>query len=330
MSTASVVLEPTTPGSADISALARWRRNRWLRGLSALLAGVLTGLAWQPYGLWPLLLIGIPALTLLVRDASPARPRRSAFGVGYLYGLGMLGISISWIHVLGIWIAVLLIAFEALFFGLLGLTLHLTSALRWWPLAAALCWSLIEFLYARVPFGGFGWIRLAYAAVDTPLAGFLPVIGVAGVSFLVALVAQLVGVRGRRLCRPPAPPGHRRPPTAPVRRRRGRAGPARSRPAARPAGSRSDPGRPAGRHRAGQRARPGHRGPRPDAVGHQQPPQRDHQPDGRGSPGRHADAGLHPVAGELHRHRPHPRPGHRSHRAGRRRRSPTVPSWSAP
>ncbi|HYI59938.1 MAG TPA: apolipoprotein N-acyltransferase [Microlunatus sp.] len=193
MSTASVVLEPTTSGSADISALARWRRNRWLRGLSALLAGVLTGLAWQPYGLWPLLLVGIPALTLLVRDASPARPRRSAFGVGYLYGLGMLGISISWIHVLGVWIAVLLIAFEALFFGLLGLTLHLTAALRWWPLAAALCWSLIEFLYARVPFGGFGWIRLAYAAVDTPFAGFLPVIGVAGVSFLVALVAQLVG-----------------------------------------------------------------------------------------------------------------------------------------
>ena len=120
------------------------------------------------------------------------RPRRSAFGVGFLYGLGLLGVSISWIHVLGSWIAVLLIAFEALFFGLLGLTLHLTSALRWWPLAAALCWSLIEFLYSRVPFGGFGWVRLAYAAVDTPLAGFLPLIGVAGVSFCVALVAQSV------------------------------------------------------------------------------------------------------------------------------------------
>ncbi len=106
--------------------------------------------------------------------------------------MGLLGVSISWIHVLGSWIAVLLIAFEALFFGLLGLTLHLTAALRWWPLAAALCWSLIEFLYSRLPFGGFGWVRLAYAAVDTPLAGFLPVIGVAGVSFCVALVAQSV------------------------------------------------------------------------------------------------------------------------------------------
>ena len=38
----------------------------------------------------------------------------------------------------------------------------------------------VEFAYARLPFGGFGWTRIAYAAVDTPLAGFLPIIGVAG------------------------------------------------------------------------------------------------------------------------------------------------------
>lgn len=183
--------EPSEAGG-DPRPMSTWWRNRWVRGGAALLAGVLTGLAWQPYDLWPLLLVGLPALTLLVRTAPTARPRRSAFGLGYLYGLGMLAVSISWIHVLGVWVAVLLIAFEALFFGLLGLTLHLTSALRWWPLAAALCWSLVEFLYARMPFGGFGWTRLAYAAVDTPLAGFLPLVGVAGVSFLVALVGQAV------------------------------------------------------------------------------------------------------------------------------------------
>jgi apolipoprotein N-acyltransferase len=193
VSTASAVdLDPTSPG-IPAGPASVWWRNRWVRGSAAVVAGVLTGLAWQPYGLWPLLFVGVPALTLLVRTSDAIRPRRSAFGVGYLYGLGLLGVSINWIQVLGPGIAVLLIAFEALFLGLLGLTLYLTSPLRWWPLAAALCWSLIEFLYSRVPFGGFGWIRLAYAAVDTPLAGFLPLIGVAGVSFLVALVAQLVG-----------------------------------------------------------------------------------------------------------------------------------------
>ncbi|MFT4165593.1 MAG: apolipoprotein N-acyltransferase [Microlunatus sp.] len=175
------------------------RHSRWLRAGIAVLAGVLTGLAWEPYGLWWLLIIGLPALTILVRSVTNphtagagTKPRRGAFALGYLYGLGLLGISINWVYVLGIWVAVLLIAFEALFFGLLGLTLYLTSSLRWWPLAAALCWSLIEFTYARVPFGGFGWVRLAYAVVDTPLAGFLPLIGVAGVSFLVAALAQFV------------------------------------------------------------------------------------------------------------------------------------------
>ena len=162
---------------------------------------MLSGLSWQPYGLWGLLLVGLPAFTLLIRSSAvvtggsaerSGRPRRQAFGIGYLFGLGLLGVSINWVYVLGIWVAVLLIVFEALFFGLLGLTLYLTSPLRWWPLAAALCWSLIEFTYSRMPFGGFGWVRLAYAVVDTPLAGFLPLIGVAGVSFLVALVTQLV------------------------------------------------------------------------------------------------------------------------------------------
>ena len=115
-----------------------------------------------------------------------------AFGLGYLFGLTMLTFAVSWVHVLGTWIAALLIIFMALFFGLLGLTLMLVSRLRWWPLAAACCWVLIEYAYSRIPFGGFGWTRIGYAAVDTPLAGFFPIIGVAGVSFVVALLGQLI------------------------------------------------------------------------------------------------------------------------------------------
>lgn len=165
-------------------------RSRALyRGLTAVLAGAALGLSWQPYGWWPLLFVSIPAFTLLVRGV---RPRR-AFALGYLFGLAMLTVSISWVHVLGVWVAALLILFEALFFGLLGVALSLVGRLRVWPLAAACCWVGIEFAYSRIPFGGFGWTRIAYAAVDTPLAGFFPLVGVAGVSFVVALAGQLVG-----------------------------------------------------------------------------------------------------------------------------------------
>jgi apolipoprotein N-acyltransferase len=158
------------------------------RVVVVLVAGAALGLSWQPYGFWPLLLVAIPAFTLGVRGVRPA----AAVGLGYLFGLTMLLFAVSWLHVLGTWIAALLIIFMALFFGLLGLTVTLVSGLRWWPLASACCWVLIEYAYSRIPFGGFGWTRIAYAAVDTPLAGFFPIIGVAGVSFAVALIGQLI------------------------------------------------------------------------------------------------------------------------------------------
>ncbi|MFP5283157.1 MAG: apolipoprotein N-acyltransferase [Actinomycetes bacterium] len=173
--------------SIAASAPARTLSGRW-RPAAAVLAGVAVGLSWQPYGLWPLLLVGIPAFTLLVRRAHP----RAAFGLGYLFGLGLLTLAVSWVSVLGWWVALLLIVVEAGFFGLLGVALSLSSRLRWWPLTAAACWVLVEFAYSHVPFGGFGWTRLAYAVVDTPLAGFLPLVGVAGVTFLTVLLAELV------------------------------------------------------------------------------------------------------------------------------------------
>ncbi|HJQ86770.1 MAG TPA: apolipoprotein N-acyltransferase [Propionibacteriaceae bacterium] len=173
--TPTELLEP-----AQISMLPRFA--------VVLVAGAALGLSWQPYGFWPLLLVAIPAFTLGVRGVRPA----AALGLGYLFGLTMLLFAVSWLHVLGTWIAALLIIFMALFFGLLGLTVTLVSGLRWWPLATACCWVLIEYAYSRIPFGGFGWTRIAYAAVDTPLAGFFPIIGVAGVSFAVALIGQLI------------------------------------------------------------------------------------------------------------------------------------------
>ncbi|WP_454229611.1 hypothetical protein [Propioniciclava flava] len=61
---------------------------------------------------------------------------------------------------------------------------------RGWPVLAALAWLGVEFLAARVPFGGFGWLRLGYTQIDSPLAGLYPFIGVAGVSFSVVLTGQ--------------------------------------------------------------------------------------------------------------------------------------------
>ena len=174
-----------------------------LRVVAVLLAGAAVGLSWQPYGLWPLMFIGIPAFTLAIRGTRPL----PAAGLGYLFGLAMLTLAVSWVHVLGTWAAAALIIFMSLFFGILGLIVTRVARLRWWPVATACCWVLVEYAYSRIPFGGFGWTRIAYAVVDTPLAGFFPIIGVAGVSFVVALIGQLVawGVLALRTVSPDRP-----------------------------------------------------------------------------------------------------------------------------
>lgn len=189
MSTA--VASPDRPGdrtSPSRSLLSR----RGVPSLLTLIAGLAVGSAFEPTNLWPLILPGVAALFLIVRRL----PSRRAFGLGYVFGLGMLGVSLAWLRVLvpgaGPFIAALLVLFESLFFGLLGVALRVVGRLPLWPLWSALCWTGTEWLYSRIPFGGFGWSRLVFAAVDSPLAGWLPLIGAPGVTFLCALAAGLL------------------------------------------------------------------------------------------------------------------------------------------
>lgn len=154
----------------------------------ALLGGAAVGLSWQPYGLWPLLLLGIPALTVAVTGVG----LRRAFWLGGLFALVMLTLALNWIRVLGWPVAAGLIVFMSLYYALMAVGLRLVRTLPGWPVWSACCWVLCEFCFSRFPFGGFGWTRIAYAAVDTPVANFLSVVGVAGVSFLVALVPHLL------------------------------------------------------------------------------------------------------------------------------------------
>ncbi|WP_176451668.1 apolipoprotein N-acyltransferase [Enemella dayhoffiae] len=172
------------------------RLPRGVRALALLLAGALTGLSFEPTGLWPLQLLGVASLVLLLERpptgaTGPGQGYRGrGFGAGYLFGIGLGVVSLNWLRVLvpgvGPLLAAALIAFEALFFGLLGVALVLVRRLPGWPVWMALCWGLCEWVYGRFPFGGFGWIRLAYAHPDSPLSGLFPFLGVSGVSVLAA------------------------------------------------------------------------------------------------------------------------------------------------
>lgn len=161
----------------------------WARSSLAALAGAAGSLGFAPAEWWPVLILSVAALTLL---ALPAPSWWQAALSGVFYGLAMYVIGIRWMAVI----------FPEAVFGLAGLQsvwlascavlIRLAGRSRFWPLLAAGCWLVTEYLFSRYPYGGFPWLRLGYTVVDSPMAGLLPLVGVPGAGFALALVAQLL------------------------------------------------------------------------------------------------------------------------------------------
>lgn len=145
--------------------------------------GIITGLGFAPFNWWPLTILGVTGWALLFGGLRP----RAAAGAGYIFGLAFFGFTVSWVWVLGWWVAALMVAFLAGWFALLGLMTPILRKVPGWPVWLAFAWVGIEFLSARIPFGGFAWSRLSFTTADQPLAGYLWLIGAPGVSALVAL-----------------------------------------------------------------------------------------------------------------------------------------------
>ncbi|MHA6511852.1 apolipoprotein N-acyltransferase [Tessaracoccus sp. Z1128] len=165
----------------------------------AVATGLLIGAGQAPMGLWPATIAGLALFTWLMAGRRP----RTVFGLGYLVGLAMNTLTVSWVSVLGAGVGVALVAFVSLWWGLLAVAVSLLTRLRLWPVLVPAAWVAMEFASGKVPFGGFSWTRLAYTTVDQPMSGLLAWVGVTGVGYLVALVAQgaLVALvaPGRRL-----------------------------------------------------------------------------------------------------------------------------------
>ncbi|MDR1430731.1 MAG: apolipoprotein N-acyltransferase [Propionibacteriaceae bacterium] len=165
------------PGGASFS----------LRILFCAGSGVVTGLAFQPFNLWGLLFVGVAGLTLALGGSGRLR---SAPLLGLAYGLGLTGTTLNWMSAIFIEAMVALVITVALFYAALAVAVKISLRARCWPLLAAGCWTAVEALLCRWPFDGFGWVRAGYAMIDSPLAGGLPLIGVAGVGFVSVLCGQ--------------------------------------------------------------------------------------------------------------------------------------------
>lgn len=162
-------------------------RHPLVRIVIAMLSGVLAALGFQPTNWWPLTVLGVAGLTAVV---AATRRLRGAAGIGLVWGLSFLLLSLGWLQLIFVEAMFGLAALEAVFFVLLAVLIRISLRSRWWPWLAAGSWGLVEFTYARFPFQGFGWTRLAFAMVDSPLAWVAPLVGAAGLSFLTALLGQ--------------------------------------------------------------------------------------------------------------------------------------------
>ena len=170
---------------------------------AALVAGALTVAGFAPLAVFPLPFLTLACLLLIwLRAATP----QAAFRTGFAFGAGLFGVGASWVYV------------SLHDFGMMPAplaavgTLAYCAILSLYPAAAGWClarlvrarlapaliafpaaWTLFEWLRGWI-FTGVSWLAIGYSQVDSPLAGFAPVVGAYGVSFATALCAGLLVV----------------------------------------------------------------------------------------------------------------------------------------
>lgn len=168
----------------------------------ALLGGLVLPLAFAPFYLYPIAVISLMLLFASWRYSTP----RQAFWRGWLFGLGLFGVGVSWvfvaIHEFGqasLLLAGILtagfVAFLALLPALLGWAVKHISRKQLssidFVVLLPLAWVSLEYLKSWL-LTGFPWLEIGTSQLDGPLAGAIPVMGVYGASWLVALCAGLL------------------------------------------------------------------------------------------------------------------------------------------
>lgn len=161
------------------------------------LLGALAVLGYAPFYLFPATLVSlIGFIYYWLQTKTP----KATFWFGIQYGLGLFIIGIYWIYIslhdfggMPWWFAgfctFCLCAFMALFIGLVAwLAKKIGSPL----LSLPILWGLSDWVRSWI-FTGFPWLTLGYSQVpNSPLAGYMPIVGVYGVSVIAVFFAALV------------------------------------------------------------------------------------------------------------------------------------------
>ncbi len=181
----------------DHARRARALRKTFLSTLPAVKAvllaaagGVVSVVAFPPYGPGWLILAGVTAFLTALRLVGT---RKQGLVVGAVYGFIFFGSLLSWLAQLEL-IALILVPVEAVFFVAYGwwLVKYNDRSSGVWLTLAVGGWAFMELIRYHFPTGGFEWGAAGYALSDVAvLADPAPLIGGSGLTVLVVLLSGL-------------------------------------------------------------------------------------------------------------------------------------------
>ncbi|WP_081880952.1 apolipoprotein N-acyltransferase [Methylotenera sp. L2L1] len=177
--------------------------NPLLKTIVLLSLGAFGVLGFAPFYFYPASILSLISVIYFIVVSDSAK---SAAMAGFTYGLGLFGIGIYWIYislhtyggmpsVMAAFSTFVLAAFLALFPAMVGaLSKQLCKQQpTMLVIAIPVFWALADWVRSWI-FTGFPWLTMGYSQVPTsPLAGYMPVIGVYGVTLITVLIASIVG-----------------------------------------------------------------------------------------------------------------------------------------
>ncbi len=177
-------------------------QNKFIRSLAVYLLGALCVLGFAPFYFYPASILSLIGLFYFWhQDYTPKQAAMS----GFIYGLGLFSTGIYWIYIslhdfgnmpsVGAGLATfLLCAFMALFTALVGAFSVKISKTQSPQLLISIpiFWALADWTRSWI-FTGFPWLTMGYSQVPhSPLAGYMPIVGVYGVSMIMVFLASLI------------------------------------------------------------------------------------------------------------------------------------------
>ncbi|MDA0911214.1 MAG: apolipoprotein N-acyltransferase [Proteobacteria bacterium] len=165
--------------------------------LLALIAGALLTLSFSPIGFS---IFAFISLILFMQILQRQQRIRRSLWLGYCYGIGFFGSSISWIYVsihafsqsvfLGVTLTIVFILFLSLFFLAFG---YAYAKLKnrhfiYRVLLLPVVWLILELLRTHL-FTGFPWVLLGYSQTHSLLASFAPIGSVFLVGFIICFIS---------------------------------------------------------------------------------------------------------------------------------------------